>query len=209
MSGFTSLEQLVQNFESSGGDYSAQSPTTSASGAYQFITATWQRFLIAIGGDVARYPTAASAPPAVQDAVFAQAVQTSGLSSWTCPGCDTALSNYVAANPSVLSLPTLSASGSGVPGSTSTVAGTTPLAPTNGSGTTGTPSDTTASGAAAQDQGCGPWYFPTTWFCALGNALSAFAARGALLILAVVFIFGALVLFGLKSGIGVEESQGS
>lgn len=216
MSGsFTSLEQLVTHFEDPSGNPTAVNAhpapgSSAASGLFQFVDSTWQRFLIAIGGSVAQYPTAASAPVAVQEAVFQQAVQTSGLSSWTCPGCDPALTSYVNANPSVVSsLPILG--GSGVPGSTSGVGATTPVTPSlGGTGASGgTPSEATASGAAAQDQGCGPWYFPTTWFCALGGFLGSIAARAGLLILAVVFILGAMVLFGLKSGIGIEESQGS
>lgn len=209
---FASLADLVSNYESSG-NYSAVNPnpapgSSAASGAYGFVDSTWQRFLAAIGGSLTQYPTAVSAPPAVQDAVFQKAVQTSGLSSWTCPGCDPALTNYVNANPSLVSsLPILS--GSGMGGSVSGVGASTPLAPSNGSGASGTPSESTASGAAANDEGCGPWYYPTTWFCAFGQFLGSIAARASLLILAVVFILGALVLFGLKSGIGIEESQGS
>ena len=50
----------------SGGDYSAQSRGSTASGAYQFLNSTWARY----GG----YPRAADAPPSVQDAKAAENV---------------------------------------------------------------------------------------------------------------------------------------
>jgi len=99
---YSSLAQLVQHFES-GGDYTAQNKTTTASGAYQFINSTWQQYAGQIG--YGQYQTAASAPPAVQDAVFAQAVQQRGLADWTCPGCNPALSAYLQANPTASGLP--------------------------------------------------------------------------------------------------------
>jgi hypothetical protein len=48
----------------SGGDYSAKNPNSSACGAYQILTGTWDGY----GG----YPTACAAPPAVQDARAAE-----------------------------------------------------------------------------------------------------------------------------------------
>ena len=50
----------------SGGDYEAEAPGSTASGAYQFIDATWAGY----GG----YPRASDAPPAVQDRKAAESV---------------------------------------------------------------------------------------------------------------------------------------
>jgi hypothetical protein len=94
---FASLSDLVKNFES-GGNYTAVNPTSSASGAYQFTNPTWAQYAGQIGVDTSQYPTAASAPPAVQDAVFNQAVSQRGLGDWTCPGCNAPLTQYVASN---------------------------------------------------------------------------------------------------------------
>lgn len=59
-----SILQQVASRESSG-NYLAQNPKTSASGAYQFVNDTWQMASAATG--VPYYPTAASAPASVQD----------------------------------------------------------------------------------------------------------------------------------------------
>ena len=55
----------------SGGDYQAQAPTSTASGAYQYIDSTWRSQAAALGVDVELYPTARSAPPDIQDRVAA------------------------------------------------------------------------------------------------------------------------------------------
>jgi resuscitation-promoting factor RpfA len=65
------LAQIRQN--ESGGSYTAQNPTSSASGAYQFIDGTWGS-LTARSGIGTQYVTAKSAPPQVQDAVAAYAL---------------------------------------------------------------------------------------------------------------------------------------
>jgi len=196
MSGsFSSLAALVQNFES-GGNYGAQSQTSTASGAYQFINSTWQQFAPLAGVDLSQYPTAVSAPPAVQDSVFAATVGQVGLQPWTCAGCDTPLSNYLAANPSAASLPVLStsspATGSG------TVTGTT----TAGAGTSAPASGTT--GAAGKSSGS--VFNPATWFSALGGWIASVAARGGLFLLGTIFVLGAIALLAVKSGIEIETN---
>lgn len=140
---YSSLAQLVQHFES-GGDYSIinQTPTSYTSGAYQFTNGTWQQYAPLAGVDTAIYPTAASAPPSLQDQVFQAAVQQNGLNDWTCPGCDPALTQYIANNPSVLSLPILN-------GGTSA----TGLTSGTGSGTQTSPDASASSNAS----GCTGW----------------------------------------------------
>ena len=58
----------------SGGNYGAQNPGGSASGAYQFIDSTWQSLTQKYGIGT-EYSKAKDAPPAVQDAVAAAYVQ--------------------------------------------------------------------------------------------------------------------------------------
>ena len=101
---FQSLSDLVKHFESSG-NYTAVNPSSGAGGAYQFVPSTWRQYGSQLGVDTSAYPTAQSAPPAVQDAVFQQAVAKRGLSDWTCPGCNPALSSYITANPGDTKLP--------------------------------------------------------------------------------------------------------
>jgi hypothetical protein len=97
MASVADMAAVVKRFES-GGDYGAQNAHSSASGAYQFITPTWRQYASQIGVDTGQYPTAASAPPEVQDQVFAQAVSKRGLGDWTCPGCNPRLSAYLSGN---------------------------------------------------------------------------------------------------------------
>jgi hypothetical protein len=94
---YSSLAGLVQHFES-GGNYTAVNPQSGAGGAYQFVPSTWNQYASQIGVNTSQYPTAQSAPPNVQDAVFQQAVSQRGLGDWTCPGCNSPLTQYVAAN---------------------------------------------------------------------------------------------------------------
>lgn len=69
--------------------YRAQNPSSSASGAYQYLRGSWATLsqMAGHGG----YPTAASAPPAVQDAVTLYVInnprQTGGRSHWNGTGC--------------------------------------------------------------------------------------------------------------------------
>ena len=60
--------------QESGGNYGAQNPSSTASGAYQFIDGTWQA-LTAKYGIGTSYPKAKLAPPEIQDAVAANYVQ--------------------------------------------------------------------------------------------------------------------------------------
>jgi hypothetical protein len=103
---FQSLADLVKHFESSG-DYTAVNPKSGAAGAYQFVPSTWRQYGSQLGIDTSAYPTASAAPPAVQDAVFEQAVTKRGLGDWTCPGCNSALSSYITANPGDAKLPAI------------------------------------------------------------------------------------------------------
>ena len=57
----------------SGGNYTAQNPNSSASGAYQFVNGTWQS-LTQKSGIGLEYATAGAAPPAIQDAVAGYAL---------------------------------------------------------------------------------------------------------------------------------------
>ncbi|MEP7330657.1 MAG: transglycosylase family protein [Terracoccus sp.] len=61
----------------SGGSYTAQNPSSSASGAYQFLTSTWRALPASAG-----YPTAASAPAGVQDRAAQQLFAQQGTSPW-------------------------------------------------------------------------------------------------------------------------------
>lgn len=61
----------------SGGSYTAQNPTSSASGAYQFLTNTWRSLPASAG-----YSTAAAAPAAVQDQAARQLFAQQGTSPW-------------------------------------------------------------------------------------------------------------------------------
>jgi len=71
-----SLPPCYVKARESGGSYSAQNPTSSASGAWQFLDSTWNGY----GG----YARAADAPPAVQDARAAQVwAGGAGCSNWS------------------------------------------------------------------------------------------------------------------------------
>ena len=69
----------------SGGNYRAENPTSTASGAYQFLDSSW-RTLSARAGH-GSYSHAASAPPAVQDAVAIYTVNSGWSSAWNGTGC--------------------------------------------------------------------------------------------------------------------------
>jgi hypothetical protein len=73
--------QCVINHESAtSGTYSAENPTSTASGAYQFVDGTWDNY----GG----YHHASDAPPEVQDRKFAEVwANGAGRSHWNGSGC--------------------------------------------------------------------------------------------------------------------------
>src|SRR5438128_2149199 len=58
-----------------GGDYTAQAPGSSASGAYQMLDSTWRHYADLAGVDTTTYPRAWQAPPSAQDAAAAALVQ--------------------------------------------------------------------------------------------------------------------------------------
>lgn len=60
--------------QESGGNYGAQNPSSTASGAYQFIDSSWQALTQKYGIGVG-YPKAKLAPPEIQDAVAAKYAQ--------------------------------------------------------------------------------------------------------------------------------------
>ena len=69
----------------SGGDYTAKNPSSTASGAYQFLDSTWRTVSAQAGHG--GYPSARSAPPWVQDAVALHTLNTVGKSPWNGTGC--------------------------------------------------------------------------------------------------------------------------
>lgn len=190
---FASLAELVQHYES-GGNYTAQSPTSSASGAYQFINSTWLAAARAIGVDTSAYPTAVSAPAAVQDAAFNAVVSSRGLADWTCPNCDPALTNYLSANPSAANLPAFASGTSGTADG-----GVSVLPPLSGddqgaSVGAGGPSNVTQPGSLADK--VGSVLSPAAWLAAIGTWFSSIAPRAVLFVVAVLLLLGAFYLFG-------------
>ena len=74
-------------------NYKAENPHSTASGAYQFLTATWRgnaKWAKWRGEFVARkYKTAGEAPKWVQDVVFIHSIRHGGIKAWNgtwCPG---------------------------------------------------------------------------------------------------------------------------
>ncbi|WP_205744712.1 transglycosylase family protein [Yimella sp. RIT 621] len=64
----------------SGNNYQAQNSSSSASGAYQFLTSTWQSLSASAG-----YATAKSAPASVQDAAAIELYNAQGTAPWAHP----------------------------------------------------------------------------------------------------------------------------
>ena len=69
----------------SGGNYQAKNPTSTASGAYQFLDSTWRTMSARAGHS--GYGSARHAPPAVQDAVAIYTVNSGWRSAWNGTGC--------------------------------------------------------------------------------------------------------------------------
>lgn len=65
--------------------YRAENPVSSASGAYQYLSSTWRNVSASAG--YPGYPTAASAPMQVQDAVALWHLNNLGKSAWNGTGC--------------------------------------------------------------------------------------------------------------------------
>lgn len=75
------LEEIKQC--ESAGNYQAQNPSSTASGAYQFLDTTWQSLEASAG-----YARAADAPASVQDAAALELYTQQGTSPWTASaGC--------------------------------------------------------------------------------------------------------------------------
>lgn len=110
----------------SGNNYQAQNPSSSASGAYQFLTSTWRSLSASAG-----YATAASAPASVQDAAALELYNQAGTSPWAASqSCWGSLS----------SVPTTT---TGTTGSSSTGSSST------GSSSTGSSSSTASTGSSS------------------------------------------------------------
>ena len=69
----------------SGGDYRAENPVSTASGAYQFLDSTWRTLSGRAGHS--GWGHAASAPAWVQDAVAVFTVESGWASAWNGTGC--------------------------------------------------------------------------------------------------------------------------
>ena len=69
----------------SGGNYRAENPISTASGAYQFLDSTWRTMSARAGHS--GWGHAADAPPSVQDAVAQFTVNSGWASAWNGTGC--------------------------------------------------------------------------------------------------------------------------
>ena len=69
----------------SGGNYQAENPVSTASGAYQFLDSTWRTMSARAGHS--GWGHAALAPPHIQDAVAIYTVNSGWASAWNGTGC--------------------------------------------------------------------------------------------------------------------------
>ena len=123
----TELPTVLQKIRycESGNDYTAQNSSSSASGAYQFLTSTWQSLSASAG-----YATAASAPASVQDAAALELYNEAGTSPWaasqSCWGSLTSVpSSTTTSSSSSTSSSTSSSSTASSTSSTSSSSGST------------------------------------------------------------------------------------
>lgn len=124
----TELPTVLQKIRycESGNDYTAQNSSSSASGAYQFLTSTWQSLSASAG-----YATAASAPASVQDAAALELYNEAGTSPWaasqSCWGSLTSVpsSTTTSSSSSTSSSSTSSSSTASSTSSTSSSSGST------------------------------------------------------------------------------------
>ena len=93
------LAQIAGN--ESGGNYTAHNPTSTASGAYQMINSTWRMAASNVGIDTTLYPTAASAPPDLQDSAALWLLQKFGPNSTETWAASAPPGGYPASFPSL------------------------------------------------------------------------------------------------------------
>lgn len=135
--GVPALEAIKQC--ESGGNYQAQNPTSSASGAYQFLTSTWQSLDASAG-----YATAASAPESVQDAAAVELYNAAGTTPWNASA--SCWSGNVSASTGSGTSSTSSSSDSS---SSSTSTSASNASDTSSSGSTSTSSTSSSSGSTS------------------------------------------------------------
>ena len=117
----------------SGNNYQAQNPSSSASGAYQFLNSTWQSLSASAG-----YATAKSAPASVQDAAAIELYNAQGTAPWA------------ASQSCWASLGAVSTTSTGSAGSTGSATGTSTSAGT-GTTTAGTTSTGSSTPSTTRD----------------------------------------------------------
>jgi hypothetical protein len=128
---------IISQYESSNSNVPNQmgpngTPLSTASGYYQIINGTWQQFAPQVGVDLNQYPTAMSAPQAVQAQVAGAIYNAQGFSPWSS---NTQLMNAVA--------------NYGTPSNTTGV--TTPMSGSTGTSSTGTSSTVPSNYKAGTD----------------------------------------------------------
>jgi hypothetical protein len=108
----------------SNGNYTAVNPSSGASGAYQFLTSTWQSLSASAG-----YATAAAAPAAVQDAAALELYNSDGTTPWaSSESCWGPLAAGSASSSSTSTSSSSSATSSGLTAASATAPAVTPPA---------------------------------------------------------------------------------